>query len=152
MSIKKIHHVENIGARFQEWRSAKGIKAIEIAKSIGISSGSLSDIENDKISPSAKTLAKISRYTDINLYWLLTGEGPMLRESSTAMPKSVIPIEDIPKENIKAWLDDFWAKADQKNRHFLECIIERNFPEYKEFLKKMEGYKDEDTRRVGNLD
>ena len=43
---------------------------------ISISQGSLSDIENDKTKPSFDTLANIFRRTDINIGWILTGDGP----------------------------------------------------------------------------
>lgn len=37
----------------------------------------MSDIENNKSLPSADTIAKLYQHTDLNIIWLLTGEGPM---------------------------------------------------------------------------
>ena len=51
----------------------------DLAKLIGISPWSLSDIENEKTKPSADTLASIVRHTDINPTWLFIGDGPMLK-------------------------------------------------------------------------
>lgn len=56
---------------------SKGHKVADFAKLIGISQGSLSDIENGKTKPSAETLASIVRNTDINAAWLLTDIGDM---------------------------------------------------------------------------
>ena len=70
-----------IGQRLKEYRKIKGIRTItSFSETIGISQGSLSDIENEKTFPSADTLQKIIQNTDINAHWLLTGEGPILRE------------------------------------------------------------------------
>lgn len=66
-----------IGKRIQDYRMFLRLKVGEFAKLIGISQGSLSDIENIKTKPSADTIAAIVRNTDIRPEWLLTGEGPM---------------------------------------------------------------------------
>jgi len=66
-----------IGQRIKEFRSKKGYKVRELADIIGISQGTLSDIENEKTRPSADTLAAFVRNTDINPSWLLTGESPL---------------------------------------------------------------------------
>ncbi len=66
-----------IGKRIQEYRMSLRLKVGEFANTIGISQGSLSNIENSKTKPSADTIAAIVRNTDINPEWLLTGEGPI---------------------------------------------------------------------------
>ncbi|HEY3309880.1 MAG TPA: helix-turn-helix transcriptional regulator [Desulfuromonadaceae bacterium] len=66
-----------IGKRIQEYRMSLRLKVGEFARTIGISQGSLSDIENIKTKPSADTLEAIIRNTDINPGWLFTGDGPM---------------------------------------------------------------------------
>lgn len=70
-----------IGQRLKEYRKTKRIRTItSFSETIGISQGSLSDIENEKTLPSADTLQKIIKITDINAHWLLTGEGSISRE------------------------------------------------------------------------
>ncbi|OQX50295.1 hypothetical protein B5M47_03960 [candidate division CPR3 bacterium 4484_211] len=66
-----------IGCRIRIYRKKKGLTVKQLAKIIGISQGSLSDIENEKTKPSAKTITSLVRNTDINPDWLLTGEGEM---------------------------------------------------------------------------
>lgn len=68
-----------VGRRLREYRKSKGIFGKDLAKRIGISAGSFSDIENEKTKPSSDTIASIIRQTDINPVWLMTGDGPMLR-------------------------------------------------------------------------
>jgi transcriptional regulator with XRE-family HTH domain len=70
-----------IGHRVKEYRKIKRIRtSTSFSEMIGISQGSLSDIENEKTFPSADTLKKIIHNTDINAHWLLTGEGSISRE------------------------------------------------------------------------
>ncbi|WP_183355984.1 helix-turn-helix domain-containing protein [Geomonas silvestris] len=65
-----------IGSRIADYRRGLKFKVAEFARIIGISQGSLSDIENNKTKPSADTIEAIVRNTDINPGWLLTGVGP----------------------------------------------------------------------------
>jgi transcriptional regulator with XRE-family HTH domain len=66
-----------IGRKIREYRLTKGLKLKEFAPLIGISQGSLSDIENEKTKPSADTVVSIVRTTRINPWWLLLDQGEM---------------------------------------------------------------------------
>lgn len=68
-----------VGKRLKSWRKHSMLKLVELSKKIRISQGSLSDLEHDKSLPSATTLANLCMFSDINIYWLLTGRGPMIR-------------------------------------------------------------------------
>ena len=68
-----------VGKRLKRWRKHSMLKLVELSKKIRVSQGSLSDIENDKSLPSATTLANFCMFSNINIYWLLTGRGPMIR-------------------------------------------------------------------------
>jgi transcriptional regulator with XRE-family HTH domain len=68
---------DTIGERIKHFRMNLRYKVGEFAKIIGISQGSLSDIENSKTKPSADTLGSIVRHTDIEPNWLIAGFGPM---------------------------------------------------------------------------
>lgn len=106
-----------IGARIRDYRQRKGLKVADFAKLIGISQGSLSDIENGKTKPSADTLASIIRNTDIDSKWLMIGEGDISipvsadrREYYEALPE---PFQKMAKlyqaHPEKAW--EFYAAA-----------------------------------------
>ncbi|MDA8325743.1 MAG: helix-turn-helix domain-containing protein [Nitrospiraceae bacterium] len=69
-----------IGKRIKGYRLKKGLKVKEFSEKIGISQGTLSDIENEKTKPSADTLSLIIRHADINPNWLLTGAGPLTKK------------------------------------------------------------------------
>jgi len=72
--------ISTVGKRLKSWRKHSMLKLVELSKKIGVSQGSLSDLENNKSLPSATTLANLCIFSDINIYWLLTGRGPMLRQ------------------------------------------------------------------------
>ena len=63
------------GQRIKRWRQSQKppLKSFQLAELLKISQGSLSDIENNKSNPSAPTVVKLIKYTNINVYWVLTG-------------------------------------------------------------------------------
>lgn len=64
-----------IGQRIREIRTQRSMKTAVFAKLIGISQGSLSDIENGKTNPRASTLQNLVTVLDVDPLWLLLGEG-----------------------------------------------------------------------------
>ncbi len=85
MQDKKSGLTNFLGDRLRQWRKSLPLKSFELAELIDISQGSLSDIENNKSLPSADTIAKIHLNTNINIIWLLIGQGPMKRGSENAV-------------------------------------------------------------------
>lgn len=85
-----------IGHRLKEYRKIKKIHTItSFSELIGISQGSLSDIENEKTFPSADTFQKIIKNTDINAHWLLTGEGSIVRENEGKEEASIQTLQSL---------------------------------------------------------
>ena len=82
-----------VGKRLKTWRKHSLLKLVELSKKIRVSQGSLSDLENDKSLPSATTLANLCLFSNINLYWLLTGRGSMIRQDSDGMEKTIFKKE-----------------------------------------------------------
>ncbi len=69
-----------VGGRLRYWRKFSALRLVDLAALISVSQGSLSDLENDKSLPSATTLTGLCKKTDMNICWLLTGEGDITRE------------------------------------------------------------------------
>ena len=67
-----------VGGRLKYWRKVSRLRLVDVATLIQVSQGSLSDLENDKSLPSATTLTGLCQKTDMNICWLLTGEGSMV--------------------------------------------------------------------------
>jgi len=74
MPIVKEIHMDLIGCRIKHIRKNLNINQVEFAKSIGVSQGTLSDIENNKFSPSVKTIECIMKEFDICSNWILVGD------------------------------------------------------------------------------
>ena len=84
MSRKKYPINENtLGGRLRSFRYAINFNTVQFSILLGISQGSLSDIENNKTKPSSTPIDKLVHKTDINIYWLFSGKGKMLREKGT---------------------------------------------------------------------
>ena len=81
MSRKKCQINENsLGGRLRIYRESNDYNIVEFSKLLTISHGSLSEIENNKSKPSFTPINNLIQKTDINLYWLLTGQGEMKRQ------------------------------------------------------------------------
>lgn len=85
MQDKKMGAAPYLGDRLRQWRKTLPLKSFELAKLIYVSQGSLSDIENNKSLPSADTVTKLYKFTNLNIIWLLTGKGPM-KKGRTGAP------------------------------------------------------------------
>lgn len=89
-----------IGGRIRAYRQGKGFKVADFARVIGISQGSLSDIENQKTKPSSETLESLVRNTDIDARWLLIGDGAA-PEASSLDPKTQAVVSIMKRSNDK---------------------------------------------------
>lgn len=85
---------ETVGGRLRYWRKLSSLRLVDLAATINVSQGSLSDLENDKSLPSATTLTGLCRKTDVNICWLLTGEGDMIKETEVG-DKEVSAFQDV---------------------------------------------------------
>jgi len=75
MQVKEI--IMEIGARLVELIKTLGINRAQFARDINVTQGNISDWINDKkpSKPSVMALAKIKEVYNVNINWLLTGEG-----------------------------------------------------------------------------
>jgi transcriptional regulator with XRE-family HTH domain len=104
-----------IGKRLRAWRKSVPLKLTELSRLIQVSQGSLSDLENDKSLPSATTLANLSAYTDLNIYWLLMGKGPVILADSADIKKST--------QETHLYKDFMLTMQDKKLRSLMEQLI-----------------------------
>jgi transcriptional regulator with XRE-family HTH domain len=89
-----------VGERLKYWRKVSRLRLVDVAALIQVSQGSLSDLENDKSLPSATTLTGLCQKTDMNLYWLLTGEGSMVSKEVR------FQAETSAVSDLMAWMQD----------------------------------------------
>ena len=64
--------------RFQKWLDYNDINSNKLAENINVSRATISHIMSGRNKPSVDFLHKIlNKYPDLNLNWLVTGNGPM---------------------------------------------------------------------------
>lgn len=66
-----------LGERIKNLRKERKITQGDLAKSVGITQGFVSDLERGKTTPGSDVLLSISRFFMVDVQWLLTGEGEM---------------------------------------------------------------------------
>jgi transcriptional regulator with XRE-family HTH domain len=71
---------DTVGYRIKQIRKALNIKGKDFAPRIKISGPSLSEIEKGKYYPNFEFMANIAREFNVNLYYLVFGEGEMFIE------------------------------------------------------------------------
>lgn len=134
MSRKKCPiNEKSLGGRLRIFRESKEVDIKPFSKLIGISHGTLSDIENNNTKPSAKPTNGLIRKTDINIYWLFTGEGEMIRKVTKYEPSKIkISVEikraiDILESNtiyskaLKDNIEAFYNALETEKKHS-ECL------------------------------
>ena len=90
----------SVGGRLKYWRKVSTLRLVDVAALIRVSQGSLSDLENDKSLPSATTLTGLCQKTDMNICWLLTGEGSMVSKEER------LKTESSSVRDLMGWMQD----------------------------------------------
>ena len=65
-----------VGAQVKRWRRERGLTLATVAERSGLNVGYLSQIENDKASPSLTCLASIGHALDVPIAWFLIEDVP----------------------------------------------------------------------------
>src|SRR3712207_934352 len=65
-----------VGAEIRRWRAERGLTLSQVAERSGLNIGYLSQIENDKASPSLDALAQIGGALDVPIAWFLLDAAP----------------------------------------------------------------------------
>ncbi|MDK2799322.1 MAG: hypothetical protein PWQ70_941 [Clostridiales bacterium] len=66
--------LNSIGERIRFARKKKNLTLTDIKHLTGLSTGNLSELENDKFMPSANALIALRKTLDVSIDWILTGE------------------------------------------------------------------------------
>ncbi|WP_339371993.1 helix-turn-helix domain-containing protein [Paenibacillus elgii] len=104
----------NIGERFKCLRNSKGLSQREFAQEIGISQGTLSDIEKGKFKPSIETISAVSNYCGVSTDWLIKGD-----YSSSSRPSFWEQLD----EEVDKILLDLLVSTEEKIRNKLNSKI-----------------------------
>lgn len=122
----------NIGMRIKKIRKENNMKQLDFSKRIGISQGTLSEIENGKFKPSIDTLISICKQFDISSDWILTGKTTTQKVKSTKSNLLKHTLEDNSKLIDKILSDILTHKENNNNnsvnietflKHILSSVL-----------------------------
>ena len=65
-----------VGASVRRWRSTRGLTLADVAARSGLTVGYLSQVENDKASPSLDALGQVAAALEVEPAWFLMGDAP----------------------------------------------------------------------------
>ncbi|MDQ3881035.1 MAG: cupin domain-containing protein [Chloroflexota bacterium] len=65
-----------VGREVRRWRQQRGLTLAQVAEASGLNIGYLSQIENDKASPSLESLAAVGGAMDVPITWFLLESAP----------------------------------------------------------------------------
>jgi transcriptional regulator with XRE-family HTH domain len=78
-----------VGAQIRRWRAERGLTLAAVSERSGLNVGYLSQVENDKASPSLSCLALLGEALEVPIAWFLISEVP---------PPKVVLAADRPQE------------------------------------------------------
>ncbi|MBF0404945.1 MAG: helix-turn-helix domain-containing protein [Nitrospirae bacterium] len=135
MSSKKLIGAKNISQIIERLKETFALRTdTEVAFLIGMTHTALYNHKIRRTIP-YEPLSTFCDSKGMSFDWLLTGKGTMY---ITGADKP-IPIEDIPKETIKEWIDEFWKSASEDERAWLKVQFPLTFPQFKEWLAKKQS-------------
>ena len=121
----------NISDRLKLIIKDKRLTITEFSNICKIPYPSLQNYLMGKRSIRADSLLKMNIHMDVNINWLLSGEGDMYIQAFSSKEKLLCLGEK--------WLREYWEQADEKERAWLEVQMKKCFPEFKEWLEQQKS-------------
>lgn len=126
-----------IGRRIRHIREALNLKQKEFAAALEISAPALSELETGKNKPGFDFLVRIVKRFEVNLYYVIFGEGEMFSDPITSFLKSDsdygVNINDIREflhyfkrsKSIQYSVMNFFTELKLRNKDLIELDIEK---------------------------
>jgi len=95
----------NLGLRIKELRSKRGISQTDLARLVGVTPSTISQVESNMIYPSIPALIKMAEVLSIDVSSFFQDSEELKGRVIFPQEEAVeIKFSDLPKENIQAWL------------------------------------------------
>ena len=95
----------NLGLRIKELRSKRGISQTDLARLVGVTPSTISQVESNMIYPSIPALIKMAEVLSIDVSSFFQGAEELKGRVIFPQEEAVeIKFSDLPRENIQAWL------------------------------------------------
>jgi transcriptional regulator with XRE-family HTH domain len=114
----------NMGTKIKNLRKAKGLSLQEVSKRLGLSSSLLSQIENDKVTPSIATLFKIANFLGKKTSFFLDDDVENKDIDSPIVKRKKRTI--LASKNSKIHYELLNPKLKDASVEFLEVILEKD--------------------------
>jgi transcriptional regulator with XRE-family HTH domain len=96
--------LDTIGKRIRYARKINKLSLTEVRNMTGLSTGNLSELENDKFAPSSNALIALRQLFGVSIDWILTGEPPMaLAKKENSNESHELYLSEEEKELIEAY-------------------------------------------------
>ncbi|MBF0534862.1 MAG: helix-turn-helix transcriptional regulator [Nitrospirae bacterium] len=134
--------IENtsIGSRIKKIRTGENLTQRLFAKELETSAGYISELESGKKLPGTDIMLSLMRRFNININWLLSGLGDTFNERHVHYKVQTRGLqENLPREGLKLWLDEYWSSAKEDERTWLLVQFKKSFPDYAHWIEKNGG-------------
>lgn len=109
-----------MGERIKGLRKSKSLTLKALAALLSTSPGFISEVENGLKMPGSEFLLSLKRNFDVDLNWLLTGEGEAPKEKNPVINRIDLMLEKMPEEAQR----DVLKYAEEK-KLLSDCLEER---------------------------
>lgn len=130
--------LSGISLRLKQIRSALNLTPKQVFLKTGISTGNLSELENGKYPPSAKTLILLSELYQVPADWILKG---FIRDREVASTRENQPLL-FPNEEMMSFvakLSGLWAHGDRDVQGWILVQLRQAFPQIALEIQKERG-------------
>lgn len=112
--------MDTIGKRIRYARKINKMSLTDVKNETGLSTGNLSELENDKFAPSSNALIAFRRLFNVSIDWILTGDSPMeIAKDEIVNESSEIYLSDEEKNLIKTY-----RKLDKEKKRDLQGFLQ----------------------------
>lgn len=119
--------------RIKEGLKLRGMKAIELSRKTGISSGMISEYMNDKYLPKQEKLYKIALALDVNESWLMGFDVSPGRNAPDALDPNE-PLLPKHKKLVEKMIEEIYLESNLSPEEFEKILIET----MEKFTKKLD--------------
>ncbi len=130
--------LSEISLRLKQIRSSLNLTPKQVFLKTGISTGNLSELENGKYPPSAKTLILLSELYQVSADWILTGLTKDSDVASTRENQSLL----FPNEEVMSFVEKLsvlWDNGDRDVQGWIVVQLRQAFPQIALEIQKERG-------------
>ena len=112
--------MDTIGKRIRYARKINNLSLTDVKKATGLSTGNLSELENDKFAPSSNALIAFRKLFNVSIDWIRVGTSPMeVSENETVNESLAIYLSDEERKVI-----ELYRKLDKGEKRDIQGFLQ----------------------------